>query len=1042
MKSNKTKSAVTALVVAAMLCSVTLPIKAVESQWVNNDGLWSYVKNDNSLATGWLEDGDCWYVFDENGIMRTGWIASHEHWYFMGESGVMQVDAWVEDNGSLYYLKGTGVMAKDYVKDGYELTGDGKAIPLAESNSIVVTDPNAITGEVIEGNLYVDVTAAKEIELSKVIIKGKLVVLGDNETVGKVVLKDSIVDTISNQTRNTEVVLSGETKVKAIVLEETALVTPDKNFNGEVETIEVQSTTKDEIKIEVPTQEVTTRTYASIDIQAPVENLEVITDTQIKVNADVKNVVVTKTAKDTKVEVAKGSTIGTLTADASVKIDGNGTVNKVEVNADGVEAGKDTIIKDVDKADGVEKAPEVNKPSTGGSSGGGGYVPPVVEKGVKNEAELKEALSKLKNGGEILIGKDFEAAGTIIITNADIPSGVWEFVINGQGNTIDLKMPENETESVLYFDKTDPLVDITLKNIKLTGGNAGIHVDSSCIILDGSVDLSGNTIGGVRVSGEDEYNAAKITINENARLLQDEKEKDGKPFLWLDNKDVVAKIFDNSKTLTAKTITKDGHDQTHYFFRSFYEVKNLEELKNNLRALTVDGEIFLANDIEITDPLVFDNQSDFIPANLKSFRIDGQGNKIIYKGSNLGETTSYVLSVVDLGNVEVILSDIHLTGADTSLLVKGSKVKLDNNVDVSGNTKAGIEVAKGDNATLLDVSEESITNTSEYREVGGLGNKPTITVGVNPGINNITVKFKQFKSKFFEKVIGGNYHYYQEKTSLNISSANELVSIFNDYIEGDTVNLTDNITLNGNITLKNNITFKNSEDRTIDLNGYTITIKNGEGSLKTSGTHILEVAGPGKVIGSLYAETNGNLKVTGTKDNLSVVSSTGYAIGGNLGTNITINGGTYSSAAKGGTGVIDIKGDSILSVKNATVNVEVASVMNAYGIHSSAKTNVLDNVIVNGRYSACGDFNNEYGKTVITNSEFHTTMIADENDKKYSAPTLKYQGELEIRNSLIERVNVGILYQRPDATSVEGLTYDDTVKIESVVANDFDNIGC
>ena len=84
MKSNKTKSAVTALVVAAMLCSVTLPIKAVESQWVNNDGLWSYVKNDNSLATGWLEDGDCWYVFDENGIMRTGWIASHEHWYFMG----------------------------------------------------------------------------------------------------------------------------------------------------------------------------------------------------------------------------------------------------------------------------------------------------------------------------------------------------------------------------------------------------------------------------------------------------------------------------------------------------------------------------------------------------------------------------------------------------------------------------------------------------------------------------------------------------------------------------------------------------------------------------------------------------------------------------------------------------------------------------------------------------------------------------------------------------------------------------------------------
>ena len=71
-------------------------------------------------AKGWIKDNNCWYAFDDNGAMRTGWIASNEHWYFMGESGVMQADAWVEDNGARYYIKGTGVMAKDYVKDGYE----------------------------------------------------------------------------------------------------------------------------------------------------------------------------------------------------------------------------------------------------------------------------------------------------------------------------------------------------------------------------------------------------------------------------------------------------------------------------------------------------------------------------------------------------------------------------------------------------------------------------------------------------------------------------------------------------------------------------------------------------------------------------------------------------------------------------------------------------------------------------------------------------------------------------------------------------------
>ena len=391
MKNKKIKVSV---LLSASLVMNYLPVIAEEnSGWINNNGTWSYVKNDGSKAKGWIKDGDCWYAFDDNGAMRTGWIASNEHWYFMGESGVMQADAWVENNGARYYIKGTGVMAKDYVKDGYELTEDGKAIPLAESKSVVLTDPEALEGEVIEGNLYVDVTTAKALELKGVTVKGKLVVIGDNQTAGKLTITDSKIEAISTQTRNTEVVLSGETEVKTIVLEETAVVTPDKNFKGEVEKIEVQSTTKGEVVIEVPAQEVSTRTYASVDIQAPVESLEVKTDTQIKVNADVKNVVVTESAKDTKVEVSKGSTVGTITADAPVKIEGSGTINKVEANVDGVEAGKDTVIKDVETGKDVEQAPEVNKPSAGGSaggSGGGGSTPITYELSIQETDQVLE----------------------------------------------------------------------------------------------------------------------------------------------------------------------------------------------------------------------------------------------------------------------------------------------------------------------------------------------------------------------------------------------------------------------------------------------------------------------------------------------------------------------------------------------------------------------------------------------------------------------------------------------------------------------------
>ncbi|MDY5166982.1 N-acetylmuramoyl-L-alanine amidase family protein [Dielma fastidiosa] len=502
MKSNKTKSAMTALVIAAMLCSAAMPMRAAESQWVNNNGTWSYVKEDGSIAKGWIKDNNCWYAFDDNGAMRTGWIASNEHWYFMGESGVMQADAWVEDNGTRYYIKGTGVMAKDYVKDGYELTEDGKAIPLAESKSVVLTDPEAIEGEVIEGNLYVDVTTAKALELKGVTVKGKLVVIGDNQTAGKLTITDSKIEAISTQTRNTEVVLSGETEVKTIVLEETAAVTPDKNFKGEVEKIEVQSTTKGEIVIEVPAQEVSTRTYASVDIQAPVESLEVKTDTQIKVNADVKNVVVTESAKDTKVEVSKGSTVGTITANAPVKIEGNGTINKVEANVDGVEAGKDTVIKDVEIGKDVEQAPEVNKPSTGGSStggSGGGTTTPTKTEAEKFkekfEAELKGSFTTAAAEKSVTV----TISGDKITGNMkDLSVNVWGFV----KDTI-LTSISNVTTAYENIEKVE-IIDNA--NSNMTTGDMAI------------ADLKGNESGSIDASKLAEW--GKGLFGEDTSLIE------------------------------------------------------------------------------------------------------------------------------------------------------------------------------------------------------------------------------------------------------------------------------------------------------------------------------------------------------------------------------------------------------------------------------------------------------------------------------------------------------------------------------------------
>ena len=639
MKSNKTKSAMTALVVAAMLCSAAMPIRAAEAQWVNNNGTWSYVKEDGSIAKGWIKDNDCWYAFDDNGAMRTGWIASNEHWYFMGESGVMQADAWVEDNGARYYIKGTGVMAKDYVKDGYELTEDGKAIPLAESKSVVLTDPEAIEGEVIEGNLYVDVTTAKALELKGVTVKGKLVVIGDNKTAGKLTITDSKIEAISTQTRNTEVVLSGETEVKTIVLEETAAVTPDKSFKGEVEKIEIQSTTKGEIVIEVPAQEVSTRTYASVDIQAPVESLEVKTDTQIKVNADVKNVVVTESAKDTKVEVSKGSTVGTITANAPVKIEGNGTINKVEANVDGVEAGKDTVIKDVETGKDVEKAPEVNKPSTGGSTGGsgggGGSTTPT-----KSETEkFKEAFDKELNG-------DFKA-------NAE-NNGV---TIKVNGTTIDGVM-HNTDNKVWDFVKAtilDSIVNVNktyngIHSVKITGdaGNTGDMAMS---------DLIAPTAQNLGIWGMALFNKASAEELFNLKL----SDVDGKTYT------VAFKIADNTIIEYTVKLNSDKALEDTAKVNLQTKVKDAVDAlgRDDLATATVDGQTIrtVFNDGETTI-------ADFTGTGIFSILTTLKNGGV--KSYTFDDTASTVIETPNYNNLLGVLKN-YLNEQDTTTVL-GKKV--------------------------------------------------------------------------------------------------------------------------------------------------------------------------------------------------------------------------------------------------------------------------------------------------------------------------------------------------------------------------------
>ncbi|AVK48653.1 cell wall-binding protein [Clostridium sp. MF28] len=96
----------------------------VKGQWVNDGGVWYYIKADGTMATGWIQDGSTWYYLQSSGAMKTGWLNDNGTWYYLQSSGAMST-GWLNDNGTWYFLNSSGAMLANTTVDGYKLGASG-----------------------------------------------------------------------------------------------------------------------------------------------------------------------------------------------------------------------------------------------------------------------------------------------------------------------------------------------------------------------------------------------------------------------------------------------------------------------------------------------------------------------------------------------------------------------------------------------------------------------------------------------------------------------------------------------------------------------------------------------------------------------------------------------------------------------------------------------------------------------------------------------------------------------------------------------------
>ncbi len=249
--------------------------------------------------------------------------------------------------------------------------------------------------------------------------------------------------------------------------------------------------------------------------------------------------------------------------------------------------------------------------------------------------------------------------------------------------------------------------------------------------------------------------------------------------------------------------------------------------------------------------------------------------------------------------------------------------------------------------------------------------------------------------------------------------------------EGKSVRLTNDIVLTDVVEFNN--------DAFVDMNGNDITVNDGAGSLKAMNGQTLTVYGNGTLYGALVAEQNAGL-VINADDDFTIESKfvTGAAISTGLNTVLEINGGNYTSLVKGGGAVINFMGTD-LTIRNASVVIGVDSVVNSMGINgANAKTATLENVTVDAKYSTALNLNNADGNYVIRGCKFSTTMKAEGMNVN---PTIKYQGTLDISDTVIERIGTGIKYNKPvypPPTEPEGLTLNNVqfIAVEGATGTD------
>lgn len=169
---------------------------------------------------------------------------------------------------------------------------------------------------------------------------------------------------------------------------------------------------------------------------------------------------------------------------------------------------------------------------------------------VNSQSDLKEALAD-SDVTSIVLGSNINTTEKINITRP--------VTIDGQGHTIKYTGTfgsDSSTDNTVWggiYALQVYKTSATIKDIKLTGANAALLVNGSTVILQGTIDVSGNGFGGIELGqGSGVDTTVKLTIDNNATIVNTTESED-KPTLWVpeDSEEAIVEMNGTTQTIAS-----------------------------------------------------------------------------------------------------------------------------------------------------------------------------------------------------------------------------------------------------------------------------------------------------------------------------------------------------------------------------------------------------------------------------------------------------------------------------------------------------------